>query len=358
MLYPFKFNPVYKDYIWGGRGLEKLGKKLPDGIVAESWEISCHPDGVSSVANGELAGVPLDDLVKEYGRDLIGTALPEKDLKKFPLLVKLIDANDRLSVQVHPDDAYAGIHENGEYGKNEAWYIISAKPGARLVLGMKQGVSGQIFKKAAEDDKIDECLKYVSIAAGDVINIPNGLVHAIGDGIVLAEIQQNSNTTYRVYDYGRLDKNGNRRPLHIEKALDVIDFNSEGRNDIAKGLDVKIDSNSHKSYKVANKYFSLEIYDVNGAIRENADGTKFFIYVFVDGEGEIVYEGGGVEAGKGDSVLIPASMGTYSIHGRFKALKTYVPQICTDVIKPLLEAGYTEKDILESVEGLTYLKCL
>lgn len=351
MLYPFKFNPVFKDYIWGGRELEKLGKKLPEGITAESWEISSHPDGISTIANGEFKGQLLTDFIDRYEKEIVGTEL-YKATGKFPLLIKFIDANNKLSVQVHPSDEYAKVHENGELGKNEMWYILASKPGAKLVYGTRPGITKADFAKAVDENRIGECLNEVEVFPGDVLNIPAGLVHAIGEGIVLAEIQQNSNTTYRVFDYNRVDSKGSKRPLHIEKALDVIDFNLGVNKAKTAGLDVKLNTTSTKSYKIANKYFSVEVYDVNGSIEEIADGSKFHIYVFVDGAGEINYAGGKVKVTRGDSILIPAALGKYTIEGRFKALKTYVPDIEKDIINPLLESGYSKDEILEGIAGL------
>lgn len=351
MLYPFKFDPVLKDYIWGGRKLEKLGKKLPEGIIAESWEISSHPDGVSTVCNGEFKGQLLTYMIERYGKEIVGTEI-YSSTGKFPLLIKFIDANDKLSIQVHPNDEYAKVNENGELGKNEMWYILAAKPGAKLVYGIRPGITAKDFRNAVNENRIEECLNEVEVYPGDVLNIPAGLVHAIGEGILLAEIQQNSNTTYRVFDYNRTDKNGNKRPLHIDKALEVIDFNFNTGNAKTTGLNVKIDSNSVKSYKIANKYFSVELYDVNGLINEKADGRKFHIYVFVDGDGEIRYSGGKIQFSMGESVLIPACLGEYALEGRFKALKTYVPDVQKDIISPLIDAGYSREEILENVSGL------
>lgn len=351
MLYPLKFEPVYKDYIWGGRELEKFGKKLPEGIVAESWEISSHPDGESIVANGEYKGAGLTEMVSKLGRELVGTSLSEKDLKKFPLLIKLIDANDRLSVQVHPEDDYARINENGEYGKNEMWYIVSAKPGARIVYGVAPGVTKESFAAAVREDNIESCLSYMDVSAGDAVNIPAGLVHAIGAGIVIAEIQQNSNTTYRVFDYNRVDKNGNRRPLHIEKALEVIDFNNCNSQGKLKCFEVKVGDGSQKSYLVANKYFSVEKYNVDGKVDEVADGSRFYTFTCLDGEGQITFNGGVEKFVKGQSVLIPASMGEYSIEGKLEIIKSYVPDVKSNVVEPLLKAGYSEVDILKNVVG-------
>lgn len=358
MFYPLKFKPVYKSYLWGGRNLEKFGRTLPEGKVAESWEISYHPNGISIVGNGEFAGASLMELIANYGRKIVGTALPEKDLAKFPLLVKLIDANDKLSVQVHPEDDYAYAHENGELGKNEMWYILEAKPGAKLIYDVLPGVTRETFAQAVKDGKIESCLKQIPVSSGDVLNIPAGMVHAIGEGIILAEVQQNSDTTYRVYDYDRVDINGNRRPLHIEKALDVIDFNESGRKEKAEGLVTKAGVGSQKRYIVANPYFSIELYNVNGIVKEKADGSKFYIFIITEGEGEIIYGTDSVAVKRGESVLIPAALGDYSLNGEFKALKAYVPDLVKDVITPLKKEGYGEDEIYTKVSGLKYTSIL
>ena len=347
MLYPLKFKPVFKDYVWGGRNFEKLGKSIPEGIVAESWEVSCHKNGTSVVANGEFEGISLPSMINRFGRKLIGDSLPDKDVDKFPLLVKLIDADNNLSVQVHPDDSYAWSHENGEYGKNEMWYIIAAKPGARLVYDVTPGTTRESFAKAVELGNIESCLKTVEVFPGDTINIPSGLVHAIGQGIMLTEVQQNSDTTYRVYDYGRTG-----RPLHIEKALDVIDFNSSGRKEKYDGLNIDLGGGSSKKHIIANSYFSAEVYKINCSIRENADGQKFYIFTFFDGSGTIEWDNGLMDVRMGESLLIPASLGTYTISGSLNGLKCYVPDIEQDIIFPLKKYGYTTADIYEKIGGL------
>jgi len=353
MLYPLKFEPLYKNYIWGGRNLEKLGKKLPpEGIVAESWEVSCHRDGTSIISNGEYKGFPLEHLVKTQGPELLGKALHTACAGRFPLLVKLIDANEDLSVQVHPDDSYARLHEKNESGKNEMWYIISSEPGARLIYDLIPGTTKEDFSRALKNGNVESCLKFVNVFAGDVINIPAGLVHAIGKGIVLAEVQQNSNATYRVYDYNRTDKEGKKRPLHIEKALDVIDFNIKGHKEKYGGLKISAGAGLSKTYLAANRYFSAELYEIDGKIRETADGSRFFIYTFLSGTGRINYNSGSVDVAMGESVLAPAALGSYEIEGRLQALKSYVPDLWHDVLEPLKAAGLEEGFIEENVGGL------
>jgi mannose-6-phosphate isomerase len=350
MLYPLKFKPLYKDYVWGGRNLEKLGKTLPEGIVAESWEVSCHKNGPSIVANGEYEGVDLPSLVARFGRTLLGNSLSEKDIMKFPLLLKLIDADKNLSVQVHPDDAYANLNENGEYGKNEMWYIIDAKPGASIVYDVMPGTTRESFAKAVNENIIETCLKTFEVFPGDAINIPSGLVHAIGQGIMLAEVQQNSDITYRVYDYGRIG-----RELHIKKALDVIDFNSNGRKEKYRGLKLDLRGGSSKTYLIANKYFCAELYRINNAVDskvfEDADGSKFCIYTFLKGSGSLEWEGGLLDVQKGESVLIPACLGKYALSGAIEVLKSYVPEIEVDILRFLGNAGFSREQISSNIGG-------
>ena len=349
MLYPLKFKSVYKDYIWGGRNLEKVGKILPEGKIAESWEVSCHPDGISTISNGIFEGLSLVEFIKMMGKDAVGTDIYDNKKVYFPLLLKLIDASDKLSVQVHPDNDYASVNENGELGKREAWYIIAAKPDARIIYDVILGIDKESFINAVNKNEIDNCLNYINVFPGDVIDIYPGIIHSIGAGIVLAEIQQNSNLTYRLYDYDRKDKKGNKRPLNIKKALDVMDFAPNNRKEKALGIDLQINSGAYKTFKLANKYFSLEIYNVVGEIEENTDGSKFYIYLFIEGEAFVDYLNGVVSVKAGESIFIPASMGEFTIKGSFKALKMYVPDLQMDVIFPLTEAGHSLKEIHEKV---------
>ncbi len=218
-LYPLTFEAVFKDYPWGGRNLATLlGRTIPDGIVAESWEIAAHANGSSPIASGALKGATLQEAMALWGANLVGSR-NAKDLAngRFPLLIKLLDANRWLSVQVHPEDAYAHIHE-GESGKTEMWVVIHAEPGAELIYGFTPGVTRERFAQAIEAGETERYLHRLAVKEGDVIFVPTGAIHALGPGILIAEIQQNSDTTYRIYDWGR------PRPLHIEKSLEVLDF--------------------------------------------------------------------------------------------------------------------------------------
>lgn len=352
MLYPLKFKPIYKDYIWGGRNLSRYRNNLPDGKIAESWDLSCHPDGISIVSEGELEGISLAELLKIFKNKLIGTSFPESCITNFPLLVKMIDANDKLSVQVHPHDEYAIVFEDMAQGKNEMWYVIDAKPGSKLVCGLKPGTTRQTFLNAINMNDLESCLRYLEVEPGDIINIPAGVIHAIGEGILIAEIQQNSNSTYRLYDYDRIDKTGKKRPLQIEQALNVINFCESGRKDKTAGLKIKQGNDLEVTYAVANRFFAAEIYDLNGKFIEETDGTKFFIYVFLAGKGEIKYQDGVIGINAGDTILIPACLSSYMLHGKFKAIKAYIPNLHNDIVSKLKKAGFCSESIYSIISGL------
>ena len=326
MFYPIKFKPLFKDYLWGGRNLSSLGKALPEtGIVAESWEIADHPDGKSIIANGMFADRSFSSVLSEYPREIIGTQTDSSEYTCFPILIKFLDAEENLSVQVHPDDDYSFINENGEKGKNEMWYILSAKPGARLICGIKSGVSRGIFAESIKNGTVCDMLGYIEVKPGDFINIPAGTAHAIGAGIVLVEIQQNSNATYRVYDYDRIDKNGMKRELHIKKALDVINFNGSFNNKLQKANKQKISDSCDSSLLVSTKYYAVEKIELSGTLTQTADGRCFYIYTFISGKAVILTNDNTTTVIQGETVLIPACMGKYTIKGHCIALKTYVP---------------------------------
>jgi mannose-6-phosphate isomerase len=345
MYYPIKFKPVYKDYIWGGRYFEKFERELPEGILAESWELSCHKNGLSVIANGDLKGKTLPEVVKADSQNILGSRF-SADSTEVPLLIKLIDANDRLSVQVHPDDNYAAVYEGG-LGKNEMWYIMDVKPGAKLVAGLKDGVTKEIFAQAIKENRIEECLLEVEVQPGDVINIPAGLVHAIGAGIVIAEIQQTSDTTYRVFDYNRVDSKGVGRPLHLDKALDVINFDASHRSVKCEGVTVKLSENCEKTVFLANKFFACERYSARGSFTEKCDGSKFYILICLEGSGKIITENATVDFKAGETVYFPAALGEYTVEGHFKALKAYVPDFNKDIVEPMRKAGCSNEEIFK-----------
>ncbi|MDD2286153.1 MAG: class I mannose-6-phosphate isomerase, partial [Paludibacter sp.] len=223
-LYPLKFTPILKDKIWGGSTLKKLFNKPSEtDKLGESWELSGYNGDISVASNGFLAGKSLGELIENYKGDLVGSQVYDRFGRTFPLLFKLIDANDNLSIQVHPGDEVA-LERHNSFGKTEMWYVIDAEPEGELIIGFKKDCTKEAYLKALEDGNLGDLLQCVKVAKGDVLFIPAGLVHAIGKGVVLAEIQQTSDITYRIYDYNRLDENGKERDLHTEDVLDVIDF--------------------------------------------------------------------------------------------------------------------------------------
>lgn len=317
-----KLTPVLKDYLWGGTKLrDSYGKKTEQAIVAESWELSCHPDGPSRIANGAYAGRTLQDYVAEHP-EAIGEA--GKAFEGFPLLIKLIDAKESLSVQVHPDDAYAREHE-GERGKTEMWYVIEAEPGAKLIYGFRTELTKEEFRAHIEGDTLLDVVHEVPVKKGDVFFIEAGTLHSIGGGILLAEVQQSSNSTYRVYDFGRVGADGKPRELHIEKALDVTrrERPKHGTKPLARipiadmELVLLVSCNSFAVY--------------HASVREKAvfrvDAESFQSLTLMDGRLTLETHTGGerLELRKGDTVFLPANMGTYSLTGSGEVLLGMLP---------------------------------
>lgn len=312
-MYPIKFKNIYFDKIWGGRDLETFRTNLPDGNIGESWDIACHKNGMSIVENGEFKGIKFNDLIKKYGSELLGSKI---DTNTFPLLIKIINAKDKLSVQVHPNDEY-GMQVEGDLGKTEAWYVIDAFEGANLVVGTN-GCSKEQFKQAIIAGNCEELLNRIPVKKGDVFFVKSGLVHAIGEGVIIAEIQQNSDTTYRVFDYNR------GREIHVDKAMDCIDFSLNG--EASNGISIKKDG-FEKTFINVCEYFSLEKYNINSKCIETSDSERFFIFTCVEGNGFITSDNYKLEINKGDSILIPATLGEYTIEGKLELLKSYVPNI-------------------------------
>lgn len=325
-MYPIKFENLYYEKIWGGRDLELFRDDIPEGNIGESWDVACHKNGMSIVKNGEFKGLRLDELIEKEKENLLGTKI---DRNWFPLLIKLINAKDKLSVQVHPNDEYAKRVE-GDMGKTEVWYVVEAFEGANLVVGTKGKCTKEEFKAAIEEGKLDSYLNRIPVKKGDVYLVQSGLVHAIGEGVIIAEIQQNSDTTYRVYDYNR------GREIHVQKALDVIDLDLNGEKN--EGVEIKKDGYT-KNYLCLGRDFSLELYDIQNSAEEESDVERFFIFTCVEGNGEILYKDGKEEIKTGDSILIPATLGNYTLKGNMKLLKSYVPDI-----------KKVEKSILDEIE--------
>lgn len=311
-MYPLKFQNLYFEKIWGGRDFEKFRNNLPKGNIGESWDIACHPNGIGIVANGDLKGMSFEQLIKTKGKEILGKSY---NGEKFPLLVKLINSKDKLSVQVHPNDEYATKFENS-YGKTESWYVVDAKPGASLIVGTKN-CTKETFKKAIDEGNIEKYLNKIEVKKGDCFLINSGLVHAICEGVIIAEIQQNSDITYRIYDYNR------GREIHVEKSLDVIDFNLQAINESNNKLN---DFKGYSKGMLCNcEFFKIEKYIVNTEFTEESNEDKFYIFTCVEGNGKISWNNGteSLDIFMGDSILIPSSLGEYTIKGDITLLKSF-----------------------------------
>ncbi len=301
---PFLLKPAYKDYLWGGDRLKSEYNKDTDiSPLAESWECSVHKDGESIVASGEFEGKTLKEVLQEHP-EFIGTH-PDKELG-FPLLIKFIDAKDDLSIQVHPDDEYAREHENGEYGKYEMWYVLEAEKDSQIVYGFSHDCTKEQVRKTVENGTITRHLQRVKVRKGDVFFVPPGTVHAIGKGIVIAEIQESSDLTYRLYDFNRIDKTGNKRQLHIDKALDVINLNKSIEPKRPLRL-LRYKNECANEFIARCKYFEVHRCLVNGKYAIKTDELSFQVLLFVDGQGKMSYEKAELIISKGDCIFVPAN---------------------------------------------------
>lgn len=312
MLKPVKLSPIFKEIIWGGNRLKsEYNKKSDLNNIAESWELTVRSDGMNTILGGEFNGMTMEEYILKNGERVISN----KKQPFFPLLIKFIDAEDNLSVQVHPDDEY-GLKNANSLGKTEMWYIIDAKPGAQLVYGLKEGVSNEEFAEAIKDSRVEEKLNYVNVKKGDVFFIPSGLVHAIGSGILLAEIQQNSNITYRVYDYNRIGKDGKPRELHVNDALNVIVNRSQ--EEIEK---IQFASNQkNENTLAACEYFNVEKHNICGVYNGFTNEESFASLLCLDGDGDIIYNNEKFSFSKGESYFIPAGIGEFKITGNLEII--------------------------------------
>jgi len=327
-LYPLKFVTQYKDKIWGGNKIKTILNKdfgnLPN--CGETWEISAVQDNISEVANGFLAGNNLQEIIEIYMGDLVGDQVYERFGIEFPLLIKFIDANDDLSIQVHPNDELSKKRHNA-FGKTEMWYVLQADKGAKLNSGFNQEVDKEKYLKYLEEKKLTEILNFEEVKPGDVFFIPAGRVHAIGKGILLTEIQQTSDITYRIYDYDRKDSKGNTRELHTELALDAIDFTLHDK--YKTDYTVKMDETSEI---VSCKYFTTNLLLLDRPMEIDYNKLdSFVIYICLEGSYKIEYEGGSEDVKKGETVLIPAVIENLKLVPEtdfIKLLEVYIKQTC------------------------------
>lgn len=317
----YRISSAYKDYLWGGNRLVELfGEQSPYEVTAESWKLSAHPDGESHIIDGTFDGVSFREFIKEYGNKVCGWKCNTYD--RFPILVKFIDATKPLSVQVHPFDDYAFVHEN-EFGKNEVWYIMDAQPGAYLYCGFSKNVSKEEVAQRIADNTITEILNRVEVKPKDVVYIPAGTIHAIGEGLLVCEIQQNSNSTYRVYDYDRKDKNGTYRPLHIDKALDVLSTDIYIPN--VDGFEYPIQDGTNSIQKLCLcKYFECTKYEIEEECMLYLDDSSFASIVFLKGTGRIICHDEIIEAKAGDSIFVSSGRKVVHIEGNCEFIVTNI----------------------------------
>lgn len=350
MQMPFRCKPIYKEKVWGGRWFEeRFGRILPDNrLIGESWEV-CYREGSTSEVVG-FAGVieSLEKLVRRFGTGILGKRLVEKGSDSFPLLIKFLDASDRLSVQVHPDDAYMVRKGICESGKAEMWYILDAEPGARIVIGVKEGVTREEFQQGIEEGFLHQYLTEVEVKPGDAFYIPAGTVHAILSGVRIAEIQQNSDTTYRIYDWNRVGLDGRPRDLHIQEALEVIDFSINERHP-SEGITITGEGWQRRLI-TACEYFVVEellVIEMDGVVNPE----RFEVWMVIEGFGELLVDDNSYKLGLGETWFIPANLGSYQLNGKIKFLRTYVPDLEIEIVKSLLDMGFCNDD-LQKISGL------
>jgi mannose-6-phosphate isomerase len=319
-LYPLKFQPILKEKIWGGTKLKTLLNKESNALnVGESWEISDVEGDASIVSNGELKGATLNQILSTYQEKLIGKKNFAVFGKKFPLLIKFIDAKENLSIQLHPNDELAAKRHNS-FGKTEMWYVMQADDEANLIVGFNQKVTPEVYLKHLENKTLTKILNFERVKEGDTFFIEVGRVHAIGAGVLLAEIQQTSDITYRVYDWDRKDNQGNERELHNDLAFDAIDFNMNDDSKVSYS-NLKNESNQ----MVSCPYFTTNFIQITQTIKKENNHDSFIIYMCVEGEASISVEGFSERVKKGETILIPAAIKHFEIESNnAKLLEVYV----------------------------------
>jgi mannose-6-phosphate isomerase len=316
--YPLQFDPILKERIWGGQKLKtELNKPIKSQITGESWEISTIENDVSIVTNGVFKGKSFTDIIAEFPNEILGTVVYKRFGKQFPLLFKYLDARKDLSIQVHPNDILAR-HRHNSFGKTEMWYIIQADTNARIIAGFKENSSKKEYLKNLGNKTLLHILEDIKAEKGDVFLIEAGTVHAIGAGLVIAEIQQTADITYRLYDFDRKDAQGKPRELHVDLALDAINYN---KVDAHK----KYTKNQNQSNPVVNcHYFTTNYIPLDGEMSINNDENSFRVYMCTEGNFALEYQNGSIQYQKGDTVLIPASMNTFKISGKASVLEIYI----------------------------------
>ncbi|RKS13406.1 type I phosphomannose isomerase catalytic subunit [Flavobacterium sp. 120] len=316
--YPLQFEPILKERIWGGEKLKTLlNKPITSTITGESWELSTVEGDISVVANGEWKGKSLTDIINDSPDEILGTEVHARFGKQFPLLFKYLDAREDLSIQVHPNDELAKKRHNS-FGKTEMWYIMQADDDARIIVGFKEKSNASEYLENLKNKTLLSILDDVKVKSGDVFFLETGTVHAIGAGLVVAEIQQTSDITYRLYDFDRVDANGNTRELHVDLALDAINYNKvETKKEYTKNIN---DSNEI----VDCPYFTTNFIPLDGEISVSKSGKTFTVYMCTEGTFELEYNNSKLQYKKGDTVLIPAALNAFILNGKASILEIYI----------------------------------
>lgn len=316
--YPLQFAPILKERIWGGEKLKTiLNKPITSNITGESWELSTVEGDVSVVANGILKGKSLMELIDEIPNEILGTKVYERFGKQFPLLFKYLDAREDLSIQVHPNDKLAKERHNS-FGKTEMWYVTQADADARIIVGFKEDSSKEEYLKHLNDKTLVSILDDVKAKPGDVFFLETGTVHAIGAGLVVAEIQQTSDITYRLYDFDRKDAQGNTRELHVDLALDAINYN---KVETQKKYETKTNTSN---VVVDCPYFTTNFIPLENKVEVSKSGETFTVYMCIEGSFEIEYNGFKQSYIKGDTVLVPAEINAFILTGKASILEIYI----------------------------------
>ncbi len=317
-IYPLQFNPILKERIWGGEKLKtELNKPITSNITGESWEISTVKGDVSIIANGDLKGKSFLDVINDNPNEILGTEVYARFGKEFPLLFKYLDAREDLSIQVHPNDALAKKRHDS-FGKTEMWYIMQADEDARIIVGFKENSNAAEYLENLENKTLLSILDDVKVKSGDVFFLETGTVHAIGAGLVVAEIQQTSDITYRLYDFDRVDAQGATRELHVDLALEAINYNVvETKKDYSKDL-------NESNQVVECPYFTTNFIPLDGKIAVNKNDKSFTVYMCIDGQFEIEYNDTVYKYKKGDTLLIPAGISQLIISGKASILEIYI----------------------------------
>ncbi len=317
-IYPLTFKPILKERIWGGNKLKSLfGKELESEQTGESWELSTVEGDISIIANGIYQNKVITDLIDEFPIEVLGDKVYNQFGKQFPLLFKFLDASEDLSIQVHPNDEMAQKRHNS-FGKTEMWYIIQADNNARNIVGFKEKSSPEEYLQKLQNKELLSILKEEKVQPGDVYFLETGTVHAIGKGIVLAEIQQTSDITYRIYDWDRTDNNGNPRELHLDMALDVINYNQ-----LQTRIDYSKDKNQGNTI-VQSNYFTVNYIPLDGKLAVNKNKDCFRVYMCTDGSFSVVYDNQKYDFQKGDTILFPAVLNEFTLEGNAELLEVYI----------------------------------